>query len=58
VCELARVRWDNHPELWRDLLIMAGDERAIVAIRRQGKLLFSGEFVSKATQPTRPDTGQ
>jgi hypothetical protein len=55
-----RVRWDDHPEFWRDLLIAcrAVDERAIEATRRQGKLLFCGEFVSKATQPTRPDIGQ
>ena len=55
-----RVRWESHPEFWRDLLIAcrAGDELTIEAIRRQGKLLFCGEFASKATQPTRPDTGQ
>ena len=42
-----RVRWDNHPEFWRDLLTAcrADDEKAIAAIRRQGKLLFCGEFV-------------
>jgi hypothetical protein len=55
-----RVRWDNHPEFWRDLLTAcrAGDEQAIEAIRRQGKLLFCGEAVPKATKPPRPDTGQ
>jgi hypothetical protein len=55
-----RVRWDNHPDFWRDLLTAcrAGDERAIEAIRRQGKLLFCGESVLKATQSARPDTGQ
>jgi len=42
-----RVRWDNHPDFWRDLLTAcrAGDEEAISAIRRQGKLLFCGEIV-------------
>jgi hypothetical protein len=42
-----RVRWDNNPEFWRDLLVAcrAGDERAIAAVRRQGKLLFCGELV-------------
>jgi hypothetical protein len=43
-----RVRWDNDPDFWRDLLIAgrAGDEQAMAAIRRHGKLLFCGEFVS------------
>jgi hypothetical protein len=43
-----RVRWDNHPEFWRDLLTVcrSGDEQAFAAIRRQAKLLFCGEFVS------------
>jgi hypothetical protein len=42
-----RVRWDNDPEFWGDLIVAcrAGDERAIVALRHQGKLLFCGEFV-------------
>jgi hypothetical protein len=55
-----RVRWDNHPEYWRDLLAAcrAGDERAIEASRRQGKLLFCGESVLNATQSPRPDTGK
>ena len=55
-----RVRWDNDPDFWRDLLTAcrAGDERAIEAIRRQGKLRFCGESVLKSTQSTRPDTGQ
>jgi hypothetical protein len=55
-----RVRWDNHPDFWRDLLTAcrAGDERAIEAVRRQGKLLFCGESVLKATQSARPETGQ
>jgi hypothetical protein len=41
-----RVRWDDDPEFWCDLLVAcrAGDERAIEAIRRQGKLLFCGEL--------------
>ena len=57
---LLQVRWDNHPDFWRDLLTAcrAGDERAIEAVRRQGKLLFCGESVLKATQPARPDTGR
>ena len=44
-----RVRWDNDPEFWGDLLVAcrAGDEQAIEAIRRQGKLLFCGEIVPK-----------
>ena len=44
-----RVRWDNHPQFWRDLLIAcrAGDDNAIEVIRRQGKLLFSGLLVQK-----------
>jgi hypothetical protein len=42
-----RVRWDNNPEFWGDLLVAcrAGDERAMAALRRQGKLLFCGEAI-------------
>jgi hypothetical protein len=41
------VRWDDNPEFWRDLLIAcrSGDEQALAAVRRQGKLLFCGDFV-------------
>jgi hypothetical protein len=41
------VRWNNDPELWRDLLIASrsGESQALAAIRRQGKLLFCGEFL-------------
>jgi hypothetical protein len=40
-----RVRWDSHPEFWGDLLVACRgrDERAMAALRRQGKLLFCGE---------------
>jgi hypothetical protein len=40
--QLLRVRWDNDPEFWGDLLVAArgSDERAMAALRRQGKLLF------------------
>jgi hypothetical protein len=40
-----RVCWDNDPEFWGELLVAcrSGDEKALVAIRRQGKLLFLGE---------------
>ena len=43
-----RVRWDNRPEFWRDLLIAcrSGDEQALAAVRRHAKLLFCGELVS------------
>jgi hypothetical protein len=43
-----RVRWENDPEFWCDLLVacQAGDERALAPIRQQAKLLFCGEFVS------------
>jgi hypothetical protein len=42
-----RFRWDNDPELWRDLLIVSrsGESQALAAIRRQAKLLFCGEFL-------------
>jgi hypothetical protein len=42
-----RVRWDSHPEFWRDLLVAcrARDEPAMAALRRQGKLLFCGELI-------------
>ena len=48
-----RVRWDKHPDFWRDLLVAcrAGDEQALVALRRQGKLLFRGEPIRKPAQP-------
>ena len=42
-----RVRWERDAEFWRDLLVAcrAGDEAAMAAARRQGKLLFCGEVV-------------
>jgi hypothetical protein len=42
-----RVRWDNDPEFWRDLLVAcrAGDERSLALLRRQAKLLFCGELI-------------
>jgi hypothetical protein len=42
-----RVRWDNDPEFWRDLVIACreGDEQSIARLRRQGKLLFCGEII-------------
>lgn len=44
-----RVRWDNDPELWHDLLIAcrAGDLETLGAIRHQAKLLFCGEGIRK-----------
>lgn len=47
-----RVRWERDAEFWRDLLIACrgGDEGAMAAARRQGKLLFCGEVVQKPTQ--------
>jgi hypothetical protein len=43
-----RVRWDNDPYFWGDLLVAcrSADERVLAAVRRQGKLLFCGEIVS------------
>ena len=42
-----RVRWDSQPEFWGDLLVACRgrDERAMAALRRQGKLLFCGELI-------------
>ena len=42
-----RVRWDSHPEFWGDLLVACRgrDERALAALRREGKLLFCGELI-------------
>jgi hypothetical protein len=39
-----RVSWDNDPEFWGELLVAcrSPDEKALAAIRRQGKLLFLG----------------
>ena len=44
-----RVRWDSHPEFWGDLLVACRgrDETALATLRRQGKLLFCGEFVQR-----------
>jgi hypothetical protein len=44
-----RVRWDNDPEFWCDLLVAsrADDELAISALRRHGKLLYCGELIRK-----------
>jgi len=55
-----RVRWDDDPEFWCDLLVAsrAGDQRAIEAIRRQGKLLFCGETVPKAPRPAQVIDGK
>jgi hypothetical protein len=43
-----RVRRDSHPEFWGDLLVACRgrDERAMAALRRQGKLLFCGELIA------------
>jgi hypothetical protein len=44
---LLRVRWDGDPEYWGALLVACRgrDERAMAALRRQGKLLFCGELI-------------
>ena len=44
---LLRVRWDSDPEFWGDLLVASrgSDERAVAALRRQGKLMFCGELI-------------
>ncbi len=42
-----RLRWDNHPRLWRDLLLAARepDDAALEALRREAKLHFCGELI-------------
>ena len=42
-----RLRWDNHPRLWRDLLMAARepDDAALEALRREAKLHFCGELI-------------
>lgn len=42
-----RLRWDNEPRLWRELLIAAreADEPALEALRREAKLHFCGELI-------------
>lgn len=42
-----RVRWDDQPQFWRELLISAReeDEAALIALRRDAKLLFCGELI-------------
>lgn len=46
-----RIRWDDEPQFWRDLLICAreGDEAALTALRRDAKLLFCGELIQVDT---------
>lgn len=45
-----RLRWDNHPRLWRDLLVAARepDDAALEALRREAKLHFCGELIGIA----------
>jgi len=42
-----RLRWDNHPRLWRNLLLAARepDDAALEALRREAKLHFCGELI-------------
>jgi hypothetical protein len=42
-----RLRWDNNPRLWRELLIAARerDEAELEVIRRAAKLHFCGELI-------------
>jgi len=48
-----RVRWVRDAEFLRDLLVACrtGDQGAMAAARRQGKLLFCGEVIQKRSQP-------
>ncbi len=41
------VRWGNHPRFWREFLLACRnvDEAAVASLRREGKLLFCGEFI-------------
>jgi hypothetical protein len=57
--EQLRVRWDETPEFWGDLLIAcrADDEVALAAIRRRGKRLFCGEL-APSPPSARPNYGQ
>lgn len=42
-----RLRWDNHPRLWPELLLAArkADDAALEALRRKAKLHFCGELM-------------
>jgi len=42
-----RIRWDNDPRFWRELLIAARepDETALERVRREAKLHFCGELI-------------
>ena len=42
-----RIRWDDKPRFWRELLISAcdEDEAALTALHRDAKLLFCGELL-------------
>lgn len=45
-----RVRWDDRPQFWRELLIAVvdGDEPALATLRHDAKLLFCGELVQRS----------
>ena len=53
-----RLRWDNHPRLWRELLLAARepDDAALEALRREAKLHFCGESKAGAGADE-PDAG-
>ena len=42
-----RIRWDDKPQFWRELLISAldEDEAALAELQRDAKLLFCGELL-------------
>lgn len=47
-----RLRWDNHPYLWRELLNASRerDETQLEAIRRLAKLYFCGELIQTSAK--------
>lgn len=47
-----RLRWDNHPYLWRELLNASRerDETNLEAIRRLAKLYFCGELIQTSAK--------
>lgn len=43
-----RIRWDDDPKFWRELLLALRDEdaSALATLRREAKLLFGGELLN------------
>ncbi len=52
-----RIRWDNDPRFWRELLIAAREpnEAALEKLRREAKLHFCGELIHTQSAGSAPE---